>query len=339
MHHRNEQEIMKNWQVDGDKPVVSICCTTYNHEAYIAEAIDGFLMQETDFPFEILIRDDCSTDKTADIVKQYADQYPQIIKPVFETENQYSKGVRPMPVLFKKSMAKYIAMCEGDDYWIDPLKLQKQVIFLEANPDYGLVCTDMTKYIQIEGKYVESGILPLNEGGWVYEELINWSNQVWTLTACFRKICLVDIPDLDSSKYFTGDRLLFLHFSQKFKFKYFSEKTAVYRVLQESASHFKSEIKSIEFTYKVANLMLYYLENYPVDPKVHRIVFYQNMLARFKFSRATGAFDIFKTVQLELPSSPSIKMRLLYLLFILCQWKPFFLVFSFFYKKQIDSFK
>ena len=136
MHHRTEEEIMQNWKGDSNKPVVSVCCTTYNHEPYIAEAIDGFLMQETEFPFEILIRDDCSTDKTAEIVKQYANKYPQLIKPVFEKENTYSKGIKPMPQLYKIAKGKYIALCEGDDYWTDPLKLQKQVSFLERNDAY-----------------------------------------------------------------------------------------------------------------------------------------------------------------------------------------------------------
>ena len=115
-------------------PVISICCTTYNHELYIAEAIDGFLMQETDFPFEILIRDDCSTDGTDEIVKQYADRYPNLIKPVFEKENQYSKGVKAMPVLLKKALGKYIALCEGDDYWSDPFKLCIQIEKMADQP-------------------------------------------------------------------------------------------------------------------------------------------------------------------------------------------------------------
>lgn len=127
MHHRTEQEIMQHWKGSLDVPIVSICCITYNHESYIAEAIDGFLMQVTDFPLEILIRDDCSTDKTASIVRTYADIYPNIIKPVFEKENQYSKGVKMMPVLFERAVGKYIAICEGDDYWTDPLKLHIQI--------------------------------------------------------------------------------------------------------------------------------------------------------------------------------------------------------------------
>lgn len=136
MINRTEKEIIKNWEGDIDKPVVSICCTTYNHENYIAEAIDGFLIQETSFPFEILVRDDYSTDKTAKIVREYTAKYPTLIKPIFEKENTFSKGVKPMPQLYKISKGKYIALCEGDDYWTDPMKLQKQVDFLNEHNEY-----------------------------------------------------------------------------------------------------------------------------------------------------------------------------------------------------------
>ena len=135
---RTESEIMQYWEGNIDIPVVSICCTTYNHESYIEEAINGFLMQETDFPFEILIRDDCSTDKTASIVKFYAEKYPNLIKPVFEKENTYSKGVKPLPELYKRAKGKYIAVCEGDDYWTDPQKLKIQKEFLDSNPDFAM---------------------------------------------------------------------------------------------------------------------------------------------------------------------------------------------------------
>ena len=125
------------------KPVVSVCSITYNHAPYIRKCLDGFLMQKTDFQFEIIINDDCSTDGTTEIIKEYVEKYPNLIKPIFHDENQYQKGVRGMfaKYVFPKAQGKYIAMCEGDDYWIDPLKLQKQVDFFEQNSDYGLVHT------------------------------------------------------------------------------------------------------------------------------------------------------------------------------------------------------
>lgn len=122
------------------KPLVSVCCITYNHANYIRDAIEGFLMQKTTFPIEILIHDDASTDGTAEIVKGYAEKHPDLIFPIFQKENQYSKGKKPNQEFnFPRARGKYIALCEGDDYWINPLKLQKQVEFLNINPDYYLV--------------------------------------------------------------------------------------------------------------------------------------------------------------------------------------------------------
>lgn len=121
-------------------PLVSVCCITYNHVAYIRQCIDGVLMQKTNFTYEIIINDDCSTDGTTDIIKEYALKFPEIIKPIFHSENQFSKGVRGMfaTFCFPAAKGKYIALCEGDDYWTDPLKLQRQLDFLESHPDYSM---------------------------------------------------------------------------------------------------------------------------------------------------------------------------------------------------------
>lgn len=122
-------------------PLVSICCLTYNHTPFIRKCLDGFLMQKTDFPIEILIHDDASTDGTDDIIREYTAKYPDLIFPLFETENQYSKGhAGEMDIKYNYSRArgKYIAYCEGDDYWTEPLKLQKQVDFLEEHPEYSV---------------------------------------------------------------------------------------------------------------------------------------------------------------------------------------------------------
>ena len=123
-----------------EKPLVSIGCLTYNHAPYIRQCIEGFLMQKTDFPFEIIINDDCSTDGTTEIIKEYERRHLNLINAIYHSENQYSKGIRGFftKYVFPEARGKYIAMCEGDDYWTDPLKLQKQVDFLEAHEDYAL---------------------------------------------------------------------------------------------------------------------------------------------------------------------------------------------------------
>ena len=135
MTQRTEQEIMKNWKYM-EPPLVSVCCITYNHESYIRDAVEGFLMQETDFPFEVIIHDDASTDNTAQIVREYAERYPQIIKPIYQTENQVSKGVRiSSTFVWPKARGEYIALCEGDDYWTDARKLQIQIEEMAKHPE------------------------------------------------------------------------------------------------------------------------------------------------------------------------------------------------------------
>jgi glycosyltransferase involved in cell wall biosynthesis len=124
-----------------DTPLVSICCLTFNHEAFVRQCLDGFLMQKTDFDIEILVHDDASTDNTQSILREYESKYPDKIFPLYETENKYSNGYKGrMDIVFNYARArgKYIASCEGDDYWTDPQKLQKQVDFMESHPDYSV---------------------------------------------------------------------------------------------------------------------------------------------------------------------------------------------------------
>ncbi len=115
-------------------PMVSIVCTSYNHGDYLAEAIESFLMQKTDFGVEILLYDDASTDHSPAVIKRYETNYPSLINAIYETENQYSQGVRVEKFNHDRAKGKYIAVCEGDDYWTDPYKLQKQVDYMEAHP-------------------------------------------------------------------------------------------------------------------------------------------------------------------------------------------------------------
>ena len=109
--------------------LVTVKCTVYNHEPYLRQCLDGFVMQKTNFAFEVLVHDDASTDGSKAIIEEYAERYPNIIKPMYETVNQYQIGgfYRIIQLMNKYVQGKYIAICEGDDYWIDPLKLQKQV--------------------------------------------------------------------------------------------------------------------------------------------------------------------------------------------------------------------
>src|SRR5574344_2319007 len=117
-------------------PLLSIVTITYNHEPFIAKTIEGVLMQQVKFPIELIIAEDCSTDGTRAICQQYAEQYPDLIRLITSESNVGAIANERRAMLAARG--KYIAFCEGDDYWTDPLKLQKQVDFLESHPDYSV---------------------------------------------------------------------------------------------------------------------------------------------------------------------------------------------------------
>ena len=212
------------------EPLVSICCITYNHEPYIRDAIEGFLMQKTDFPFEILIHDDASTDGTADIIREYEAKYPDIIKPIYQTENQYSKGIKVSQVYqFPRAKGKYIALCEGDDYWTDPYKLQKQVDFLEANLNC-VICSGGYYSLEDGQELKDKTIYHSDKGFWFTKE--DWLNK-WltkTLTVVFRKTALCKyLEDVDKYNY-SRDTHLYYYILNEGKGYYFSYPLGVYNI-------------------------------------------------------------------------------------------------------------
>jgi glycosyltransferase involved in cell wall biosynthesis len=186
-------------------PLVSICCITYNHEKFISQAIDGFLMQKTSFPFEILIFDDASTDNTQNIIKKYANDN-SYIRTFLQIENQWRKNKYGLTdFLFPMSRGKYIAICEGDDYWTDPYKLQKQVDFLEANLDY-VICYHDAKIINESGQIISQSKLPdAYKRDFSSKEMIT-DSWILTLTICFRNV-LKSFPK-EFSEVFNGDTFL-----------------------------------------------------------------------------------------------------------------------------------
>lgn len=137
--------------------LLAIKCIVYNHEPYLRDCFEGFVMQKTDFRFVVIAHDDASTDGSTAIIREYEEKYPDIFHPIYETENQYSKHDGSLTRIVGEAAvatgAKYIATCEGDDYWTDPLKLQKQVDFLENHPEYGCCCTRYRYYFQKDGEF------------------------------------------------------------------------------------------------------------------------------------------------------------------------------------------
>jgi glycosyltransferase involved in cell wall biosynthesis len=229
MSQRTEQEIMRNWKYM-DPPLVSVCCITYNHEPYIRDAIEGFLMQETDFPFEVIIHDDASTDKTAEIVREYAEQYPQIIKPIFQTENQYSKGVGVSATyVWPRVQGEYIALCEGDDYWIKNDKLQKQIDYLQAHEECSM-CLHTAEKLSPD-KSIKLGFLGLPGAGSRQYKLQDIGDKFFaTASYVFRKKIVDNLPHCYKISKTAGDFILFLLLLDLGYCFYFDEVMSVYRV-------------------------------------------------------------------------------------------------------------
>ena len=170
---------------------VSIRCFAYNHERFIRQCLDGFVMQKADFRFEAIVHDDASTDNTAAIIREYAEKYPDIIKPIYETENQYSKRDGSlMRIMNAHTRGKYIAMCEGDDYWTDPYKIQKQVDFLESHPDYVMCSSRFDKYWQESGVLEEDPDKDFEGADYDLQNLIGGKWLTQTLTVMYRRSAL-----------------------------------------------------------------------------------------------------------------------------------------------------
>lgn len=205
---------------------VSILCLTYNQKKYIKETLDGFLKQRTDFAFEILINDDASTDGTTEIIKEYQKKYPHIIKPNFQKENLYSKGVRHMIVRFliPKTKGEYLALCEGDDYWTDPYKLQKQVDFMEKNPDYTL-CFHRVEVVYEDKKGVNFVFPDVEDEKWYTRQELLKTNYIPTNSVMYRKQTYQNMP-LD---LMPGDWFMHLYHARFGKIKFMPEVMSVYR--------------------------------------------------------------------------------------------------------------
>ena len=192
--------------------MVTILCLVYNHESYIRQCLEGFVMQKTNFRFEAIVHDDASTDGTAAIIREYAEKYPDIIKPIFETENQYSKGDGSLGrIMTAHTHGKYVAICEGDDYWIDPLKLQRQVDFLEGNPEYVLTYTGAYIVNANSEKQRWRYFLQKRYSGDVTKYLFCKGSFIITATTCYRSDYIAEFTHEKSMIPFPLKMAIFLY--------------------------------------------------------------------------------------------------------------------------------
>lgn len=245
-------------------PTVTIWCLVYNHGPYLRQCLDGFVMQKTTFVFEALVHDDASTDDSAKIILEYAEKFPGIIKPIIEKTNLYSKHDGSlMRIQSELCKGKYIAFCEGDDYWTDPYKLQKQVDFMESHPDYGLCHTDF----DLSDEQKRTHYKEKHPNGDYFPSIITEDSiQIGTVTVLFRRSTFELTPKLYLKHDFVvGDKARWIELAEVSKVKYIPEVTSKYRVLESSASHFGDINQAIRYRKRVWELKRIYAEYYGVE--------------------------------------------------------------------------
>jgi glycosyltransferase involved in cell wall biosynthesis len=235
----SQDEIVSSWKGDIIKPLVSILCDCYNHEKFLDQTIQGFLKQKTNFPFEIIIHDDASTDTSASIIRKYEQKYPLLIKPIYQVKNQYSnKDINIwVDYTFPKALGKYIALCEGDDYWTDQDKIQKQFDFLENNDDFVICWTDYLN--DIDSKITKN--MFINTLPNVYPiDFDNLFNPYCTLTlTSFFKKSAIDLKKYKKMQH-TKDNTLYALALVNGKGAYLNFCTSVYRIHPKGMFSLKS---------------------------------------------------------------------------------------------------
>jgi glycosyltransferase involved in cell wall biosynthesis len=286
MYYRTENEIIKSWNKENKTPLLSVICITYGQEQYIEQAIDSILEQRTNFRFEVIIGEDCSPDNTKNILLEYQKNYPNIIKIILRDTNIGSSNNSVDCI--SQAKGKYIALLEGDDFWVNELKLQKQVDFLNKNTDYGLVHGDTNHLYEDTGIIIPAYNKTNNikvPNGEIYNKLLEPSHLVKTMTVCFRKDLFekyyLSNKSIMNSNWKLIDISIWLMFAQYSKIHYFNEVFSTYRLLPESMSRTSDLGKFYKFHEKIIQIRFFYLRNFISTPLVREKIFkwyYQGML-------------------------------------------------------------
>jgi len=278
------------------KPKLSICCITYNHSNFILDCLKGFESQIVDFEVEVVIHDDFSTDNTRELLLEYKKRSKFKVILLFPDHNRYSRGERVFLRTFKKSSGEYIAMCDGDDYWVDSYKLQKQVDFLEKNKEY-VVCSHNAKIIDNNNKHIQNFKIPELFEDKTYSKLeLKKGAHLLTLSMCFRNV-IKEFP-YEIHKVINGDTFLISILGQYGKGKYIQAITpAMYRVHVTGVWSMINELKKIE--HRV--LFYYYLKKYYVKRGDVEVVFDANYKVNYNYRELLIAYlqdgNIKKTIR------------------------------------------
>lgn len=223
--------------------LVSVICEVYNHEPYLRECLEGFVMQQTNFLYEILIHDDASTDGSVAIIREYEQKYPNLFKPIYQKENQYSKGVSIWrDIQIPRAQGKYIAICEGDDYWTDSLKLQKQVDILEADETLMACCTDCSVVDNHSAllKEKRGGVVKGDiQGRYNLRDFFRDNHQYPTLSVVYRRAHTREVQQKHAHTInaFLGDWTLWICLLIYGDMYFLDEVTCAYRINPTSVTH------------------------------------------------------------------------------------------------------
>jgi glycosyltransferase involved in cell wall biosynthesis len=252
----------------GKKYDVDIVMVTYNHERYIEQAINSVISQKTNFGFRLIIGDDYSTDSTLSICEKYAKKFPDKIL-LLKSDSNIGL-IQNYRNCFNKCTADYICILEGDDYWIDDMKIDKQACFLNKHENIALIHSNYAMYIEKKKKYKKThkslSSYCINNQGFIYEKLIT-SNFICPLTVMFRRYFLdqVDFLYLIDNEINTIDYVLWLNIALKSEIAYVNEVSGVYRISESSISNNSDFEKRIQFTDTRNKILYYFLNMYPAS--------------------------------------------------------------------------
>lgn len=272
-----------------DQVCVSVLCSCYNHERYIRKCLDSILQQKTNFLYEILIHDDASTDNSQEIIKEYEKKYPDLVFPIYQSENQYSKGAKPGIINLKRARGKYIALCEGDDFWVSDQKLQKQIDFLENHMDYSL-CVHAAYYAHEDSSLYKTkffrpyGIscdIPIQKifEGWNFA----------TNTIVYRRSARQDLIIPFQGKCPNGDYAMSVYLALKGKVYYIDELMSAYRIESIGSLNWmwKNNVEKHIAAKKEFINMLFRIDEY-TEKKYHTILENNIKDAEFEINVTSG---------------------------------------------------
>jgi glycosyltransferase involved in cell wall biosynthesis len=290
-----------------ERSLISVMVITYNHQEYIEQCILGILDQKTKYAFEIIIGDDASTDRTGDIVSELQRRYPNAIRLINEKDHV---GFIPNYLrTLKYCKSDYIAFCEGDDFWNNQEKLERQVSFLIENPDYGLVYTDYAQFNESTKSFINSFLTAKKKhpiSGFQPEKMVAGDCQIMTLTTCIRSSLLdADYYNImDDNSLLIADFPTWMWIGLKSKIHYDNSITAVYRVHNRSItnSHTKESLWRFDRSHQYIRKKIMYRLNYcpnnwrNIDCQIQRGAMRMALKLKFKQEYGIAAFGALKKI-------------------------------------------